>query len=104
MVVRTRLRKFLSLFAFHVVVLGASAFFGWNAYIGDRGLVARAEHKLKIAQLERHLDELRIERTSLERRVQGLAPDEVDRDLLDERARIGLNYAHRNDVVINISK
>ena len=102
MVVRTRFRRFLSIFAFHVVVLGASAFFAWNAYIGERGLVARREHKVRIAQLDRHLDELRIERTGYERRVQAISSEELDRDLLDERARSLLNLAHKNDLLIPV--
>jgi cell division protein FtsB len=104
MVIHTRFRRFASVFAFHLLMLGASAFFAWNAYIGDRGLVARKEHKLRIVQLERQLDELRIEHQGLERRVNGIAFDEADRDLLDERIRQGLNLAHRNDVVILIGK
>lgn len=103
MVVRTRFRRFLSILTFHTVVLGASAFFAWNAYIGERGLVARSEHKIRIAQLSRHIDELKIERTGLERRVQAMSLDELDRDLLDERARAVLNVAHRNDIVIPLS-
>lgn len=103
MVVRTRFRRILSILAFHVVVLGASGFFAWNAYIGDRGLVARREHKTRIAQLNRQIDELKIERTGFERRVAALSSDEIDRDLLDERARSVLNLAHRNDLVIPLS-
>lgn len=104
MVVHTRFRRILTLGTFHVVVLSASAFFAWNAYIGERGLVARKEHKVRIAQIERHLDELKIERLSLERRVNGIAYDEVDKDLLDERSRFGLNLAHPNDVIIQVRK
>jgi len=104
MVVHTRFRRILALGAFHCLVLGASTFFAWNAYIGERGLVARKEHKVRIAQLDRQLDELKIERQSLERRVNGIAYDEVDRDLLDERSRVGLNLAHHNDVIIRIVK
>ena len=104
MVIRTRLRNFLSHAAFHLVVVGASAFFAWNAYIGDRGLMARKEHKLRIAQLERLLAEMDIERTAYERRVNAISFDEVDRDLLDERGRSILNLAHRNDVVIPLDR
>lgn len=104
MVIRTRFRKIASLVAFHTLVLGASGFFAWNAYIGDRGLMARREHKIKIAQLNRQIDELVIERTAYERRVHAFLREEIDRDLLDERGRVVLNLAHRNDVIINIAK
>ena len=36
----------------------------------------------------------------LERRVEAISYDAVDRDLLEERARAVLNLGHRNDVVI----
>ena len=100
MVVRTRFRSVIVLLAFHTVMVSASAFFAWHAYTGERGIMARREHKIRIAQLNRHLEELKIERLAHERRVRELAYDEVDRDLLDERARVVLNLAHRNDLVI----
>lgn len=103
MVIHTRFRRIFSILAFHVVVLGASGFFAWNAYIGERGLVARREHKIRIAQLNRQIDELKLERTARERRVSALSADEIDRDLLDERVRAVLNLAHRNDLVIPLS-
>jgi cell division protein FtsB len=100
MVVRTRFRRAFTILAFHAVVLGASGFFAWHAYTGDRGIIARREHKIRIAQLNRHLDELRFERTAIERRVTELAFEQLDKDLLDERARVLLNLAHRNDLII----
>lgn len=104
MVVRTRFRRAIMLLVFHTVVLGASGFFAWHAYTGDRGIIARREHKIRIAQLTRQLEEMKIERTAFERRVDELAFDELDRDLLDERARVLLNLAHRNDLVILTGK
>ena len=40
------------------------------------------------------------ERSTLERRVDLLRPDHLDRDMLDERARSQLNLAAPNDIVI----
>ena len=104
MVIRNRFRKMLTLAAFHAVVLSASGFFAWNAYIGDRGIVARREHKVRIAQLNRKIDEISIERAGYERRVHAFLREEIDRDLLDERSRVILNLAHSNDVVITLDK
>ena len=104
MVIHTRFRRLASITAFYVVVLGASTFFALNAWTGERGLVARQEHKVRIAQLSRQLDELVIEKTALERRVNAISYDAVDRDLLEERARAVLNLGHRNDVVIPINR
>lgn len=104
MVIHTRFRRLASITAFYVVVLSASTFFALNAWTGERGLMARQEHKTRIAQLSRQLDELVIERTALERRVNAISYDAVDRDLLEERARAVLNLGHRNDVVIPVSR
>lgn len=104
MVIRTRLRRFATITAFYVVVLGASLFFALNAWTGERGLMARKEHKVRIAQLDRQLDELVLERSAYERRVAAISFEAIDRDLLDERARAVLNHGHRNDVVIPLRK
>jgi cell division protein FtsB len=40
------------------------------------------------------------ERSTLERRVDLLRADHLDRDMLDERARVQLNLAGPNDTVI----
>lgn len=104
MVIRTRLRRLVSITAFYVAVTSASCFFAWNAWTGERGLMARKEYKAKIAQLHRQLDDLVIDRSALERRVEAISFDAVDRDLLDERARAVLNLAHRNDIVIPVKR
>ena len=104
MVIRTRLRRLASITVFYAVILSASGFFAWNAWTGERGLMARKEHKARIAQLNRQLEDLVIDRSALERRVEAISFDAVDRDLLDERARAVLNLAHRNDIVIPLKR
>jgi cell division protein FtsB len=76
------------------------AYFGYHAVQGEHGLLARNELSAQVQQAEARLDELRSERERLEARVDLLSPDAVDRDMLDERARAMLNYAHPDDVVI----
>jgi len=43
---------------------------------------------------------VRAERATWEHRVALLKSDQIDRDLLEERARIVLGRVHANDVVI----
>jgi cell division protein FtsB len=43
---------------------------------------------------------VKTERGEWERRIALLRSDQIDRDLLDERARVMLGRVHRNDVVI----
>ena len=83
-------------------VLGAVlvGYFGYHMVQGDYGIIAYLHLKAKVGQA--HAIESRVERdrVRLEGRVVLLRPDNLDRDLLDERARAMLNYAHPDDIVI----
>ena len=83
-------------------LLGAAlvGYFGYYAVHGDRGLVALARLQTQIEQNSAQLEKTRDERAVLERRVRGLRPDSLDLDILDERARTLLNYAHPDDLII----
>lgn len=83
-------------------VLGLSmlAYFAYHALEGDRGMFAFFRVSEQIVETRAQLDELRAERVALERRVTGLRPDSLDRDLLEERARAVLNYARPGEVVV----
>ncbi len=95
--------KELRLRARHVVgpVIGISAvtYFGYHVVHGDRGLMAwwQLSQRIEIAHVS--LQEITYQRTALERRVRLLHPDSLDLDMLEERARIMLNYGHINDIV-----
>lgn len=75
-------------------------YFAYHSIEGDRGLVAwlRLQEQIRTASSE--FDGLRAERTALERRVSLLRPESLDRDLLEERVRIVLNFARPDEVVI----
>jgi cell division protein FtsB len=76
------------------------AYFAYHSVQGDRGLVAwmRLNENIEIARAE--VAGLQAERVALERRVSLLRPDSLDRDLLDEQARIVLNFARPGEIVI----
>ena len=82
-------------------VLGISAvtYFGFHAVQGDRGLMSwwKLRQHIEIASIS--LKELTKERRILERRVRLLHPESLDPDMLEERARIMLNYGHIDDIV-----
>ena len=88
----------------HVVgpVLGicAAAYFAYHAVEGDRGLIAWLSLKQRVASARVSLDEITAQRKILEHRVSLLHPDSLDPDMLDERARVMLNYGHADDVII----
>ncbi len=81
-----------------------TAYFAYYAVHGDRGLVAMKQIKSEIAQAEAVLQQLRNERERMERRAQLLRGDNLDRDMLDERARTMLNLSNPRDVVVTLPK
>lgn len=78
------------------------AYFGYSAVHGDHGLIAYLLYDQKIALLEAGRDAMRANRQALEHRVSQLRPQSLDPDLLDERAREALGFAHPNERVILI--
>ena len=79
-------------------------YFGINAYTGNRGLRAKQDLDRQIAELTGELSKLKAERTVWERRVSLLRADSLDPDMLDERARVLLDYADPNDLTLRIAR
>ncbi len=86
--------------ALYAVSAGVGGYFIWHAVNGERGMKTRVVNKAKIQALGAELGELRLERASLERRVGMLQTASVDRDLLDEEARLSLGRLHKNELVV----
>jgi len=80
-----------------VAVIGYFVYHGLN---GARGFYASQQLRVEAADLEKQLAELRTEREKLEQHVALLRPESLDPDMLEERARVLLNVAHPNDIVI----
>ena len=99
MVIRPRLRAFLTALCLYVVAALFIGYFGVNAYTGKYGLNARQELDQEIIALTSELSRLKRERAESEQRVSLLRSDRVDPDMLDERARFQLDYANPHDVV-----
>ena len=104
MVIRPRLRSFftaLSLYTGAALLIG---YFGVNAYTGNHGLRAKQDLDQQIAQLTVELGTLKAERMGWERRVSLLKSDNLDPDMLDERARALLDYVDPNDLTLQIRR
>lgn len=100
MVVRRRVRSVLmplGLYAVSALVVG---YFVQQAESGNRGLVAKRALKIQAYGLNQELVAVRADRAIWEHRVALLRSDQIDRDLLEERARVMLGRVHANDVVI----
>lgn len=76
------------------------AYFAYHTVHGDRGLVALTHLQSEVARAQSTLDQVRGEREEMERRASLLRPDNLDPDLLEERARAVLNQSHPDDMVI----
>jgi len=83
-----------------VVFLSLTAYFGWNASQGDRGLVTYAERQKDLVLAHAQLARAEGEVALWERRVTGLRGARLDADALDERARAMLNSSDPNDIVL----
>lgn len=99
MVSRSRLKAIMTGLALYAIATAMIAYFGVNAYTGKYGLNARQELDQEIVLLTTELARLKSERVAAEQRVLSLRSDRVDPDVLDERARYQLDYAHPRDLV-----
>jgi cell division protein FtsB len=104
MVMRKRFRSVMLALGFYAFAGGAVSYFAYHAHHGARGLHAKTNYKIKIASLQAELLDVKQERAEWERRVKLMGVDNLDRDILDERARALLNQAHKNDVIVILPK
>jgi cell division protein FtsB len=91
----------LGLYTVAALIIG---YFGLSAYTGAHGLKAKQDLAQQQATLTGEIERVREERKRWEHRVSLLRADRLDPDLLDERARAMLNYAHPRDLVFSLKK
>jgi cell division protein FtsB len=104
MVTRRRLRSFLTAVGLYVGAALLIGYFGVNAYTGNHGLKAQKDIDKQIESLSAELNQLRAERSRWEHRVSLLKSESIDPDMLEERARVLLNYVHPRDVTTLIKR
>jgi cell division protein FtsB len=86
-----------------MIFLSVTAYFGWNATQGDRGLVAYAQRQDLLRQVLADQAAAKAERDGWETRVAGLRARHLNPDTLDERARAMLNLAEPSEVIVKFS-
>ena len=88
----------------HIIgpVLGVcvAAYFGYHAVHGQRGVPAFLRLKQDVAQARAAQAGIVARRRVLKHRVGLLNPTTLDPDMLDERARVMLNYGREDEIVI----
>jgi cell division protein FtsB len=100
MQVRREFQRRLKSLAAQLLGACVAGYFIYHAVQGDRGILAwlRVNQQLEAAQQE--LVQSTADRAALEQRVALLSNSSLDLDMLEERARIMLNFSDPNDVVI----
>jgi cell division protein FtsB len=100
MVIRTRLRAIVIPLVLYAVSGTATSYFVWHALHGERGLKTKDEYRARSGALFTELVALQTERRGWQHRVDMLRAESVDKDLLEEEARVVLDRVHKNDLVI----
>ena len=75
-------------------------YFGYHLVNGDRGLLAMAHLQRETMIADQNLAEAETTRKIWERRVAALRNQGLDPDMLDERARILLNFSRKEDIIV----
>jgi cell division protein FtsB len=104
MVTRKRLRGILNTLALYALAALLIGYFGVNAYSGDRGLKAKEDIDRQTAALTAELVRLKAEQAQWEKRIALLKSDDLDPDMLDERARALLDYADPHDLTLMLNR
>ena len=87
----------LGLYTFAALFIG---YFGVNAFTGAHGLRAQADLDKQLATMNGELARLKAERAVWQRRVSLLRANQIDPDMLDERARALLGYVDPRDITL----
>jgi cell division protein FtsB len=96
--IRLRARKSLP----QVLAASVVAYLAYHTLQGERGLNAWVQLNAELARAAALQQSLAAEREDLELRVSHLRRESLDRDLLEERARIVLNLGRADEYVINL--
>ena len=94
--INERIRQ-IAIPVFGALVVG---YFAYHSMKGDHGLNAYIKLSGELAKAEEVLQERRSKREVIEHRTSLLRPDNLDLDILDERARDVLNLLNGNERVI----
>lgn len=100
MVVRTRLRGILFPLMLYCVAGGIGSYFVWHAINGERGLKTNDEYERSIKMLQGEYAAAKAERAQWQHRIDLMRGETIDRDLLEEEARVLLDRVHKNDLVV----
>ena len=76
------------------------AYFSYHMVQGRQGVLSLLQLQSRVETAEILQASLHNERHEFESRVALLRPDNLDPDMIEERARVMLNFAYPNEIVI----
>ena len=82
------------------IATAALAYYGFHGINGNLGLQSKQEYEARLAGLEAELGALSAERTQLETRTRALSDGALQRDMIDEQARLALGLTRANEVIL----
>jgi cell division protein FtsB len=100
MILLHEIRKRARHIAGPVFAIAVFSYFAYHSVQGDRGLMAWLQLTQQVEIAQATLEKVSRERSALEHRARLLRPDNLDPDMLDERARQALSLARPDEVVI----
>ena len=89
--------RYVAVSLFGICFIGYSGFY---LVLGENGIIAKKQILKRIEDAQVIAKEVRMHRNAYEVRVRLLDFENMDPDMLEERARVMLNYGYHNDIVI----
>lgn len=86
--------------AAQVLLASVVVYFVYHALVGHRGWYAWQQLSEELATMKGLHAQLATERQEMEQRARLLRSDHLDPDMLEERARLLLNFGRPEDVII----
>ena len=87
-----------------LVGLGLCFYFSYHLLQGERSYFRYLSLQQTITDMKKDNDKLKSDRSNLETRVSMLRSGSIDKDLLEERARIVLGYRNQGEKDILVGK
>ena len=83
-----------------LIAVAFLSYFGYHSIHGGYALKATEQFDRQIVERQARLDKLTKQRMILEKEVQLMSDGSLERDMLDEKARLALNMSRSDEIVI----
>ncbi|CAN7417078.1 septum formation initiator family protein [Pararhizobium sp. LjRoot235] len=93
-------KRKLGRFVMPLIAVAFLSYFGYHSIHGEFGLKATEKFDRQRIERQARLDALTAQRKTLEKEVALLSDGSLERDMLDEKARFGLNMSRADEIVI----